>query len=145
MLQGQKQPIEGAGEKTDVASSVASTNDVSSSIGSTASEFPLIPKIGTISEADSVLMDDPFLNCVLSLKCLLGLCVTDSLPMLHSKPLDAPELQYRSSAAFLSNLLTEFWETPVQRLLLNRKKAGGSATYSKDSASKVFLCLFRSD
>lgn len=137
VMQGAKQSIEGAGEKPDVASLAASMNETSS-IGSVVSEPPPIPKIVPISDAVSMMMD-PFLNCVLSLKCLFVRCVTDSLPTLHSNPLYAPELQYRSTAVFVSHLLSEFWETPIQRLLVSRRKAGGHSTLPKGSAPKVFF------
>lgn len=138
-MQGVTQSIEGAGEKTDVALLAASKNETSS-IGSVISEPPPIPKIVPISDAVSMMMD-PFLNCVVSLKCLFVRCVTDSLPTLHSKPLYAPELQYRSSAMFVSHLFSEFWDTPIQRLLVSRRKAGGNSTLPKSSGSKVSLFI----
>lgn len=138
-MQGVTQSLEGTGEKTDVALLAASINEILS-IGSVVSEPPPIPKIVPISDAVSMMMD-PFLNCVVSLKCLFVRCVTDSLPTLHSKPLYAPELQYRSTAMFVSHLLSEFWDTPIQRLLVSRRKAGGHSTLPKSSGSKVSLCI----
>ena len=114
--------------------SVASTNDASSL--SVASDAPSSPPIGSFSDP-SARLSDAFLLCALSLQWALRAELTRSLATLRSQPLDAPELRLRASLALLSELLAEFWATPVQRLLASRRSSVGLAAPQVVSASSL--------